>query len=251
MQTKDMLRRRPTVMLSSTIGELADLRLTAMERVESAAIADAWLFEMHAVASGAAPAIQYLDLARSCDLFVVIVASQYEAAHADNPEKVLPFFVGDGSAEVEGFRELLESRHTRVKRRRALDLVNPIAQAIIGAVESGRILRSALIRVLDDRIERSRCLVADIPMILEPKIVTDGLASTARESVARDMHVALSGIGGSGKTLCAALSARRLAKHESLLPIFASCWRGVTSVGGPSGSPAQRHPLRRGRRLAP
>jgi len=246
-------------MLSSTIGELADLRLTAMERVESAAIADAWLFEMHAVASGAAPAIQYLDLARSCDLFVVIVASQYsaateaeyEAAHADNPEKVLPFFVGDGSAEVEGFRELLESRHTRVKRRRALDLVNPIAQAIIGAVESGRILRSALIRVLDDRIERSRCLVADIPMILEPKIVTDGLASTARESVARDMHVALSGIGGSGKTLCAALSARRLAKHESLLPIFASCWRGVTSVGGPSGSPAQRHPLRRGRRLAP
>ncbi len=228
----------PTVMISSTIGDLANLRRDVHAAVDKAAVATAWLFEMHAVATGSPPEDQYLDLARGCDLYVLIVADQqsspteaeYETAHLDNPEKVLTFFVGNGSDEVRAFRDLLESRHTRVQRDAAMELVGPITDAVVDAVRSGRILRRRLIDRLDQRIERSRSLVIDVPAILEPRVRENGRTLAAKEFFSRDTHAALSGIGGSGKTLCAALSARRLAGAAHVLAIYAPCRPEVIRV---------------------
>lgn len=248
MYNREVLLDRPTVMISSTIGELGDLRLAVKRLVDDASVANAWLFEIHALASGSAPEEQYLNLARACDLYVLIVGSQqsdpteteYEIAYIDNPEKILTFFVGDGSDDVRRFRELLESRHTWVKRENANDLVGPIAKAVIGAVQTGGILRSGLIRRLDERIDSARSLVADVSAILEPRVVADGSVSMARDYFRRDGRTALFGIGGCGKTLCAALAARRHAQDGSLLPIYATCRSGVIRVLGSASCSVSR-----------
>lgn len=215
-------------MLSSTIRELADLRQWVEERVELLGVAQAWRFEEHAAASGAAPDTEYLGVASSCDLYVIIIAaeqseateSEYLAAYADNPEKVLAFFVGDGSPEVAPFRQLIDGRHLRVKKDAPAELVMPIVEAISEAIETGRIIRPLLIADIDDRIERARTAVAEIPLIHIPHVNVDGTARRASEIIRLDEHVALSGIGGSGKTMAAAIAARSAAGDGRTLPVY-------------------------------
>ncbi len=137
-------------MLSSTITELADMRRNVRELVDEAGLATAWLFEEHASAAGSTPNEQYLGIARTCDLYVLIVANQhspateaeYEAAYEDNPEKVLPFFLGDGTPDVAHFRNLIERRHTRVVRYDLDELAHVISHAIENAVQTGSLGKS-------------------------------------------------------------------------------------------------------------
>jgi hypothetical protein len=163
-----MLMKMPTVMLSSTIGELATLRAEVGRGVEEAGVATAWRFEVHAVAEGSPPEEQYLGIATMCDLYIVIISSQqsdateaeYQSAYADNPDKILAFFVGDGTPAVAEFRALIESRHTRVQRPTADALVDPITNAILEAVSTGRMVRPSLLLGLDQRIDRARTAIA-------------------------------------------------------------------------------------------
>jgi hypothetical protein len=228
----------PTVMLSSTITDLLVLRQAVKRKVDSAGVANAWLFEEHAAAAGSRPEEQYLGIARACDVYVVIVTdrlseateAEYQAAFGDNPEKILTFFLGEGSSEVSAFRELLDKRHTRIKRDGSDELIEEISRSIIEAVETGKLLRPALLREIDDRIERSRTLIADLPLIIEPRIQGDGQEGYARDLLAPNIHAALSGIGGSGKTICAAVTARRAAGDARTLPVLATVTHDVTQI---------------------
>jgi hypothetical protein len=216
-------------MLSSTISELLSLRTKTAQLIEASGMATAWRFEVHAVASGAPSEEQYLGVASACDLFVLIVADQqsdategeYESAFADNPDKILPFFVGEGSPKVAEFRSRIESRHARVKRDNAMDLVQPIASAVAEAVDTGRIIRPLLAGDLDSRIERARTLFTDVPLIVLPRIIDGNSDASAIEFIRPGSRIALSGIGGSGKTLCAAIVARHLGMDRHTLSLFA------------------------------
>ena len=234
-----MLLRTPIVMLSSTISELSDVRDAVSTTVESAGLATAWRFEVHAASAGAPSDEQYLGIARTCDLYVVIVAAQqseateaeYRAAYEDNPEKVLAFFLGEGSAEVEEFKTQLETRHTRITRQGLESLVPEIGRSIQEYLESGKIIRRHLLEDIDRRIERPRTLVTDLPMLLEPRIRSDEQEGYARDLISREARIVLTGIGGAGKSLCAATTARRLSSDRRMLPMFLPVSFGATDLG--------------------
>jgi hypothetical protein len=223
-------------MLSSTISELATLRKQVGERVEKANLATAWRFEEHAVAAGAPPDEQYLGIAASCDLYVLIIASQqsdatqaeYHEAYRDNPEKVLPFFLGNGSASVTGFRAVIDSRHTRVSRPSIAELVEPITEAILATISTGKVVRPLLLADVDRRIERARTAIANVPLVLEPRIVANGADYPAADVIGSGRRVALAGIGGSGKTMTAAITARRAASDGRTLPVYVAPSEGTT-----------------------
>jgi hypothetical protein len=231
-----VLQWTPTVMLSSTITDLARLRGKVGKLVEESGLAVAWRFEEHAVAAGTPPDQQYLGIAASCDLYVLIVASrqsdateaEYRAAHNDNPQKVLPFFVGGGSREVEDFRALIESRHTRITRAAKDELVDPIARAIMESISTGSILRLPLLGELDRRIERSRTAIADVPVLLDPSVIRNETKLAAHEVIRIGERVALQGIGGSGKTMAAAIAARRSGHDGRTLPVYVPVSGGTT-----------------------
>lgn len=223
-----MWLHEPIVMLSSTIGELATLRRQVGDRVEQQQVATAWRFEEHAVAAGTPPDDQYLSIASTCDLYVLVVADQqspatqaeYKKAYEDNPAKILPFFIGSGSAAVADFRSIIDGRHTRVEKGSMAELVEPITQAILEAIGTGGVVRASLVADIDRRIERGRTAIADVPMILEPRIIASGTPCPAAEIIRPGRRVALTGIGGSGKTMTAAVAARRAAGDGHVLPLY-------------------------------
>jgi hypothetical protein len=198
------------------------------DRVEQAQVATAWRFEEHAVAAGTTPAEQYLSIASTCELYVLVVADQqspateaeYEKAYEDNPAKILPFFLGGGSAEVADFRALIDGRHTRVQRGSMAELVEPVTQAILESIATGTVVRPLLIADIDRRIERARTAIADVPMILEPRVLVGAAESPAADIIGLQRRVALSGIGGSGKTTTVAIAIRRAAADCRVLPIY-------------------------------
>lgn len=71
-----IVRARQTVMISSTIGELAAERKDIANALAAAGVADGCLFELHATTAGEPAEGRYLDLARRCDLYVIIGAAQ-------------------------------------------------------------------------------------------------------------------------------------------------------------------------------
>lgn len=71
-----LLRQRPLVFISSAIAGLTGLRARIAERLEALDLADQWLFELHTTAAGEPAEAHYLDIARSCDLMVVIVGDR-------------------------------------------------------------------------------------------------------------------------------------------------------------------------------
>ena len=212
-----LLEAEPVVMFSSTILELLDVREQAAQRIDQSGVAQSWRYEVHAVAAGASASEQYVGMARACDLFVLIVASdasaateaEYLAAYDDNPEKILVFYVGDGSADVRPFRRQLDDRHARVQRETSNELVDPIAAAVIDVIRTGKILRPALLARLDERIERARTLVSQVPVLLLPLLEdSNGSKVTLPSLMGTDLQLALSGIGGSGKSMSAYILAR-------------------------------------------
>jgi len=231
----------PNVMISSTISELAGLRQEVGDLVEAGGLATAWLFEEHAAAAGSPASEQYLGEAKACDLYVLIVANQhseateaeYNAAYNDNPEKVLPFFLGEGTPDVTAFRSLIEERHTRVERKSNAELITAIATTIQHAVETGSPIRPTLLADLDARIERARTAIADVPMLFEPRLAQGSNDMPPRIESARSVlqggcSVALTGIGGSGKTMAALISMRRAAGDHRTLPIYANITDAIT-----------------------
>lgn len=216
------------VMISSTIGELKVERQQIADALTNERLADGWLFELHATAAGEPPEARYLDVARTCDLYVVVVAEQgseateaeYEAAYRDNPRKILPFFIGDSTSATQAFRKLLEKRHTRVARNKRNDLAAAVVEAIGQHVRSGEIVRSSLLERLDDQLRRAERVVStSMPLAFIPTLREDrGLSSTGSDAtspatnvLARESHILLEGIGGSGKTY----GALAMASHAS------------------------------------
>jgi hypothetical protein len=69
-----------------------DRRLTALGFI------DDWVFEIHSTSGGEPAEAQYLDIARSCDLMILVIgqarsiatAAEYAEAWRDNPDKILP-----------------------------------------------------------------------------------------------------------------------------------------------------------------
>jgi hypothetical protein len=150
-------------------------------------------------------------------------------AYDDNPEKVLPFFLGEGSPEVADFRSLVERRHTRVTRASAQELVEPITTGILESVSTGRVVRPLLLAEVDRRIERARMAIAAVPVVLEPHVVVDGLQHPAADIIGKGRCVALAGIGGSGKTMTTAIALRRAASDGRTLPIYVVASENVTT----------------------
>ena len=85
-----LVRRRPLVFLSSAISGLKDLREQVAERLEAMDLADQWLFEVHATAAGEPAEAHYLDIARSCDLMVVIVGDRRTEGTEDEYQESVP-----------------------------------------------------------------------------------------------------------------------------------------------------------------
>jgi hypothetical protein len=97
--------------------------------------------------------------------------------------------------------------------------VEEISRSIVEAVETGKLLRPALLQSIEDRIEKSRTLIADVPLV-DPRILGGGHEGYARDMLTQDGHVSLSGIGGAGKTICAAITAHRAAMDGRTLPLL-------------------------------
>lgn len=233
-----MLLTTPTVMVSSTITELAELRDAVAAGVNEAGVAQAWLFEHHAAASGNPPDEQYLRLAATCDLYVLVVAAQgseattdeYVAAHDDHPEKVLPFFLGDTTDESAHLRKLVAARHTFVKRATVGELVPVIVDAVVGAVLNGEILRRTIATELDRWIERSRTAIADIPVLARPHVNVDQKRWSVTDVVRTGARIALRGMGGAGKSTAVAVAARHAARDGRTLPIVVTAAEGRSAV---------------------
>lgn len=161
-RTQRLLRDRPLVFISSAIAGLVELRARISDRLEALDLADQWLFEVHATAAGEPAEAHYLDIARSCDLMVVVVGDrrtegtedEYDEAFLDNPDKILPFFLGADNDEVREFRTKLEQpdRHLRKKVDTEDELVDAVVEAVEAAVLSGRLLTAGLRRALAARL---------------------------------------------------------------------------------------------------
>jgi len=240
-------------MISSTIAELADIRSTVDTALDEQGLAEGWLFEVHSTASGHPPENRYLEAAHSCDLYVIIVAAQrsqateaeYHAAFADNPTKILAFYLGDTAGDTAELRSLIDSRHTRVPCREPLELPPLIVSAISDYIQSGEIVRYPLIAELDRRLRQTEAVVMpSLPLSFIPVLRSDERSRTDGElddseghrisieatAAPREHHqIVLEGIGGSGKTYTALAISRHLAKH-GVLPVVLSPTNNQISV---------------------
>jgi hypothetical protein len=241
-----ILRDRPTVMISSTILELADVRSAIATGLSLEGLAEGWLFEIHSSASGETPESRYLEIARSCDLYVIIVAAQgspateaeYHAAFSDNPTKILAFYLRGATEETAGIRALIDSRHSRIRCEEASDIAPRVVKAISAYIQSGDIVRKALLAEVDRRLQQNEAIVRGaLPLCFVPTIrsISRSDASTslgddtsqgipllqATAAWSKSHHVVLEGIGGSGKTY-AALAMARYAGQCGGLPLVLS-----------------------------
>jgi hypothetical protein len=114
-----LIRSQPLVMLSSTIEELRDVRSATAALISEQDVATPWAFELHAAASGERASLQYLRIARNCDVFVLLVSqiyspatvAEYEIAYRDNPNKIVPIFIGRTPPELEELRLTISSAY--------------------------------------------------------------------------------------------------------------------------------------------
>lgn len=231
-----ILRHQPTVMISSTITELADLRRTIEARVAGENLANGWLFELHAAAAGAVAEESYLSIARSCDLYVIVLAAQasaateaeYNTAFEDNPRKILPFYLGALSPATFQLRNTIDSRHTRVVCESETDLIDAVVAGITNALMTAEIVRQPLVANLDARLRRSESVVrGELPISFIPHVrpvsdITGGGSHdsmTMRAASDRAPRLVLEGIGGSGKSY-SALTAASWAARSGQLPLL-------------------------------
>ncbi len=223
-------------MISSTIGELASERKDIAAGLAAAGLADGWLFELHATAAGDAPQDRYLEIAHNCDVYVIILAAQgseatqaeYYAAFEDNPRKVLPFFVGDLTDATKSLRDLIESRHVRVHCKHRPTLATAVVNAITDQVRSGEVVRLPLLEAVSEHLRRAEQVVSSaLPLGFVPALRPNPTSPEggpndgpfpATTLPARQHHIVLEGIGGSGKTY-SALAMLHHATRQGKLPV--------------------------------
>ncbi len=235
-----LLRTRPLVFLSSTITELADIRSEVKRQLDQLDIVDSWLFEYHRAASGATPDEQYLAYARTCDLYVVIVADQaspatqaeYEDAVRDNPEKVLPFFIGPDEGATADFRAALGQRHTFVRAGHPDELIEFVVAAIRHAVESGGLVQQGLRAALLESVSRSAALL-NLALEFLPRVkLNDGESEglLLDECLERFGRVLVIGEGGAGKSHGILVTLFRLTQASHKLPLYLTAHEGTRSI---------------------
>lgn len=214
--------------------EFESVRTSVERRLEGSEGVESWLFEFHAVASGAPPEAQYLEYARNCDLLVLVIGAadsaatraEYDEAFNDNPQKILPFFYGPESPAVEDFRRLIDARHTRVAVNDPQDLVQRIGDAVDEAVAIGTPIIESLrtnfdrrLRYLDQFIDLNVRQTL-VPMVASP--MTPAEAFPLHVAVERFRHLLISGPGGAGKTFGSLTQLWRWAndRKRPLLPLL-------------------------------
>lgn len=228
--------RRPLAFISSTIGELRDVREQIQARLEPLSICDPWLFEFHAVAAGGPPSEQYLALAASCDVFIVVVARQYSeateqeylAAYEDHPHKIFPFFIGADEGATESFRELLTQRHS-YRTVTQEDLAEAVAKALDEHVGSAHLLHRPLIadlqKSLDRQLERMQ---RDAKLSFLPSAGRDEEESLPLlDLLSQVPRAVISGPPGIGKTYGTTAAALALCKRDRTIPLLARLGRGA------------------------
>lgn len=217
-----LLGTRPLVFVGSAISGLTDLRAEVSRRLEQLDLAEQWLFELHTSAAGEPAEAHYLDIARSCDLMVVVVGNrrtegtedEYREAFLDNPDKILPFFLGEGGPEVEEFRNLLQqpNRHLRKKVDTEEQLVEAICEAVEEAVRTGRLITAPLRRALAERLRALDQLIGlDPPRSYLPVLEAGGTAQRWAEAWPDLSPMLVEGPGGAGKTYGALAALQQLA----------------------------------------
>ena len=199
---------RPTVFVSSAIAALRSERNAIRDAIVELDLADAWQFEWDASAAGQAPEEIYLQQARAADFFLLVVGevgsaateAEYEVAFADNPEKIIPFFLGPTSQDTANLRALVDARHTRLRLGSVAELPGAAASAIRDAVLSGRFLSRACRLDLNARIERLRTAAAlPATVTLTLNVLIDDRPEPANTFLEGPATL-LTGVGGSGKT---------------------------------------------------
>jgi len=182
-------------------------------------LAEDWLFEIHATAGGEPAEAQYLDIARSCDLMVLIAGPQYSQAtqdeyheaFRDNPDKILPFYLGPGSDEVRDFRQLIDMRHSRVAVSQEEQLVEKAAESVERAVRNGRIIIRSLRESFEQRLEALENLLdLEPPRAFRPTLVVESETVDHSKALERSPRLAILEIGGAGKTYGAVVQLHRL-----------------------------------------
>lgn len=222
-----MLHSRALVFVSSAMrGTLTNLRADLERAITSLDLVDAWMFEFHAVASGEPPSEQYLNYARNCDLFVLLVGDagseateqEYEVARADNALKVLPFLVGDGGPETEAFRALLRSRHT-TPRVTSGELVSAVTSAVSNAVTTAKVVVPALTNRSKSALDAQLALTADDPRLcLVPMLHPMGDAASLSLPGQHDRLVLLGG-SGAGKSFALGVWLQQRASSAYSVPL--------------------------------
>lgn len=224
---RTLIRRRPRILVSSSITGMEDIREAIRAAVEALDIADAWLFEFSFVAAGSPASSQYLQVARDCDLCVLLVAEpprqgtidEYEVARDDNPAKILAFVVGPDSSPADPFRRSL--RQHAVKRVDTLeDLPSAVAKAVEAHLVTGETVRAGLTSRLRERALTQRALVGLPPGFAFHRMLDDGTESRATSELLRTPHVVMAGPAGSGKTDAALNELLRAASGGGPLPLY-------------------------------
>lgn len=226
-----LLRRQVFVFVSSSMREFEEVRGELEARLTEIGGVESWFFEFHAVASGAPPEVQYLDYARSCDLFVLVLGrsesvatmAEYRAAFEDNPQKILPFYFGPTSPEIQPFRDLVDQRHSRVLATKTDQLLGSIVAAVDEAVALGTPVVNELCVDLERRIHHLENFVQLlVQLTFVPLVdVRDQEAQLLASVAMLDENFVLTGPGGSGKTFASIVQLLKWARSQpQRLPLY-------------------------------
>jgi hypothetical protein len=203
-----MVRYQPLMFLSSSIRGMESVRVRIREAVEALGLVESWLFEFHGPAAGGSAASQYLQYARACDVYVMVVGDEvrqgtldeYSIALSDRPEKIMAFLVG-ADGHTEDFRSSLR-RHRYLRVSRIEDVPKAVADSIVEFVRTGEIVRRSLLADLRDRLAAVRSflgLPADFDF--QTSIVDTDRALVTNDSLLEpDARSLITGSPGAGKT---------------------------------------------------
>jgi hypothetical protein len=206
------------VFISSAIIGLERVRSQLHARLSEGDLAEAWLFELHATTGGEPAEAQYLDIARSCDLIVVIVGEtqstateqEYAEAYRDNPDKILPLYLGSTTPAVRDFRALIDQRHSREKVNGEGELVAVATSGVERAIRSGRVIMRSLRDQTETRLNRLDALLDLNPPVAFVPLLHDGSQDISHAAAwGRGPHIVIEGVGGSGKTYGALVTLHR------------------------------------------
>jgi hypothetical protein len=203
-----MVRYRPLMFLSSSIRGMEAVRDDIRDSVDATGLVESWLFEFHGPAAGGSAASQYLQYARACDVYVIVVGDEvrqgtldeYSVALSDRPEKIMAFLVG-GDGPTEEFRTLLR-RHRYLRVSGIDEVPHAVAESIVEFVRTGEIVRRSLLADLRERISTVRSFLG-LPVDFD---FQTSIVDTNRSHVPDDLLLEpdarslITGSPGAGKT---------------------------------------------------